>query len=203
MARSRKGSKSSKGKRGRNSRSRKGSKMSCKGGRNNSLFRNYLSNLRNNLNGGSSNLFQQDGGGYSMNVNSAITNLPEVTSYSDCCQPVLVDGNLVQTSGDTALCAPNQHGGKKKSRSSKKSKNGKKTHKKSKSRKNKGKSKRKRTTSKKTKRKSKSRKKRVSQSGGMMAEYPASVSGQESDFSGDLNNRQFGCNQPAWESNCV
>ena len=191
-----------KSRKGRKSKSKKGSrKTSCKGGRNNSLFKNYLSNLRNNLNGGSSRLFDQDGGGYSMNINNPVTNLPEVSSYSDCCPPALVDGQLVQSSGDTPVCSPNQYGGRKKGKSkSKKSKSGKKTKKRVCGGKRKS-SKKKGSKSKKTKRKSGKRKK--SQSGGMNAEYPGCISGQESDFSGDMNNRQFGCSQPGWEANCI
>lgn len=176
------------------------SKRSTKGGKNNSLFKNYLSNLRNNLNGGTSNLFDQDGGGYSMNVGSSITNLPEVTKYSDCCPPALVNEQLVQSSGDSPVCSPNQYGGTKRTGKSKKRKSGKKTKKKSKGKKRKS-TKRKKSSSKKTKRKSKKSKR--NQSGGMNAEYPSSVSGTEGNFSGDMTTRQFGCRQPNWEQNCA
>ena len=82
---------------------------------------------------------------------------------------------------------------------SKKSKSGKKTKKRVCG--GKRKSKRKKNKSKKTKRKSGKRKK--SQSGGMMAEYPSSVSGAEGNFSADMATRQLGCRQPNWDANCV
>ena len=202
-----KGSKSRKGQRGRKS-SRKSSR---KGGRNNSLFKNYLSNLRNNLNGGTSNLFDQDGGGYSMNVNDAFNNQPVVTSYPDCCPPAIVDGQLVQSDGDSPVCAPNLYGGSKKRsprKTGKKTRRSKKSKKKTRGGKRKS-SKRKRTRSKKTKRKSRksskksSKKRKITQLGGMDAEYPSSVSGSEGNFSADMTTRQFGCSQPNWEANCV
>ena len=173
----------------------KHSQKKIRGGNSDSLFKNYMSNLRNNLNGGTSDVF--NGGGYAIDPSNSINNGRDalVQSYSDSAPPLIVENNLLISETDTAICNPSLYGGSKKRKSRKSKKTGKKT---KKVRKQKSKS------SKKTKRKTnKSGKKNKKQSGGMRAAYPDSLVGPDSNHDGNMINREFGCKQPEWQPSCV
>jgi len=185
---------------------------SCGGGAglNSNTFKNYMKGIEANL----------SGGGYTTNMNGVnIGNRAVHDFYADTNPPVSdFKGNLFMSPGAAPACG--QYGGQsddlvlddlrqlsKMSRKSKR-KSKKKSKSKSRSRKSKSKSRKSKSRSnKKTKKQTKRRRRRNKNKmrGGMVMHESAVFEGPngKSNFSGNMNNRNFNCSQPNWKPGCI
>jgi hypothetical protein len=130
----------------------------------------------------------QTGAGYTLDFTDPIVNRPVVHGYPDCCPPVIQNGQLILSNGSVPQCGA----GRKRSHKQKPI-----MHKKGGSRhksinRSIGKNTKKRSSKRKVMKKS--YRKNQNQYGG---------DGEDSIFTPDMNNRDFGCNQPNWNPKCV
>ena len=156
-----------------------------------SNFEAFLNNLTNELD----NLtIGQVGGGLSVDVGEQIAGRPVYQSYVDCAPPAIIGSQLVSSQGCKPMCGGKDKKKKRNRRrkSAKATGNRKKTVKRSRNRKRKS-------------RKVKAKKSKTTvayQSGGLSpGEYP--IKGDNSNFNGNMNNRNFDCKQPTWKPSCI
>lgn len=154
--------------------------------------------------------YNQRGKGFSVLPDVNIGNRAEIKGYQDWAPPVITTKGMLFSDNLKPLCGQQIGGKNKKSKSNlKMMHNNTKNHSKSKSKRN-SKSNSKRNSKSKSKRNSKSKSKKSlkskkshqthrKQRGGIIK----GMSGVNSNFSGDMSTRTFGCRQPQWGTNCV
>jgi hypothetical protein len=146
----------------------------------------------------------QKGKGYTILPDVNIGNRPQVVGYPDWAPPVVTSKGMLFSDNMKPMCGQQIGGKNKKSKRSlrkmrknrKQMKGGSK--KRTLRRSNRSKSKRLSKSKRSLKSKSK-RSTRRKQRGGVVK----GMSGVDSNFSGDMSTREFGCRQPMWKPNCV